>query len=281
MSDAVATEPNHLSTNVTGMSAGARSVWDNAADTDMAAAEYIRRRINPRPGDPAYLHLSDLLLAITELIPPGPGRVLDFGCGGSPYRRLFGPCTYHRADLAGSGAGLDFEYGPDSLLPAPSEDYDCVLSSQVLEHVGSPRSYLDESRRVLKPGGCLILTTHGLFEDHFTPCDYWRWTVYGLRKLVEESGYNIERISKLTTGPRAAVFMAEREQGRLTFNRARLWSRVGFYSRMLNCGAALFRRAGAWRIHNACDANLPQHRVVDPDQPGHDIYVAIALIARR
>jgi len=39
--------------------------------------------------------------------------VLDYGCGGSAYRPLFGNCTYHRASLSG-GSNLDFEYCPDA-----------------------------------------------------------------------------------------------------------------------------------------------------------------------
>jgi SAM-dependent methyltransferase len=241
---------------------------------DLAAREYIRQRVEPRPGDPFYLHLSDLVLAVRDLIPSGSSRVLDFGCGGSPYRPFFEPCTYHRADLAGADA-LDFQYGADSRLPAAASDYDCVLSSQVLEHVYSPSSYLSECYRVLRPGGRLILSTHGLFEDHSCPDDYWRWTAFGLRRLVEEAGFTIEKMKKLTTGPRAAVFFAERELYRLNFTRG------GLYSQMLSYGTRFVRRTGARRRHEACDANFPHHRVVEAEENGHDIYIAIALTARR
>src|ERR1700722_12991668 len=89
------------------------------------ADEYIRQRVEPRPGDPAYLCLSDLLIALKGLIPTGAARVLDFGCGGSPYRNLFTLCqTYHRADL--SGERLDFEFTDDARLPDQvSGSYDC------------------------------------------------------------------------------------------------------------------------------------------------------------
>jgi SAM-dependent methyltransferase len=256
----------------------------SARNLSLTSAEYLQERLSPNPGEPAYLHLSDLLIALSALIPREIDRVLDFGCGGSPYRPLFGACTYHRADLASSGPDLDFEYGLDSRLPALSEDYDCVFSSQVLEHVQSPAVYLEECYRVLKPGGRLILSTHGTFEDHACPYDYWRWTVYGLRKLVEEAGFIVEEVKKLTTGPRAAVFIAERERDRLEFNRVDLWSRVGFYSRLLDYGARLFRlqtTSSPWRIHRACDVNLSQHRVVDAGQLGHGIYIAIALAAQK
>src|SRR5262249_31561061 len=42
--------------------------------------------------------------------------VLDYGCGGSACRPLFGNCAYHRADLSGGG-NLDFEYCPDAKSP--------------------------------------------------------------------------------------------------------------------------------------------------------------------
>jgi SAM-dependent methyltransferase len=241
----------------------------------LAAKEYIRERIEPAPGDVAYLHLADLLLGLKTLMPRDITRILDYGCGGSPYRPLFGACTYHRADLAGDLA-VDFEYGPDSRLPAQLVDYDCVLSSQVLEHVLSPTVYLAEAYRVLKPGGHLLLSTHGLFEDHACPYDYWRWTAYGLCKLVEETGFKVDRILKLTTGPRAAMFLAERELFRLRFRGP------GVYPRMLDYGARVVRRfADAKHRHDACDSSFPDHRMADPDEPGHDMYIALAALAHR
>ena len=241
---------------------------------NLADQEYIRQRIDPRPGDPLYLHLSDLLLAVTEAIPTDIDRVLDYGCGGSPYRHLFNGCTYHRADLVG-GDSLDFEYEEGSRLPVNSSDYNCVLSSQVLEHVDSPTHYLEECYRVLKPGGKLILTTHGLFEDHGCPADYWRWTAAGLQKLVETVGFDVESVRKLTTGPRAAVFFAERTGFGTEYWRSRR------YFRAVLCGLRILQGVSALRRHRACDTCFPQHRVVDASAAGHGTYIAIAMTARR
>jgi hypothetical protein len=99
---------------------------------NLAANDYVRQRLEPRPGDPHYLALSDLLIALRSLLPATVSRVLDYGCGGSPYRQLFGDCVYHRADL--SGQDLDFQYGADAVLPTSAGGYDCVLSTQVLVH---------------------------------------------------------------------------------------------------------------------------------------------------
>jgi SAM-dependent methyltransferase len=236
----------------------------------LADQDYNRQRLEPTHGDPFYLHLSDLVLAMKRAIPARVERVLDYGCGGSPYRPLFGAALYHRADLAGTRS-VDFEYGSDSRLPVNSSEYDCVLSSQVLEHVPSPDRYLEEAHRVLKPGGRLILSTHGLFDDHACPDDYWRWTVYGLSKLVE----SVETVWKLTTGPRAAIFFAER---------ADYWpddDGVGLYPQIVLIGLRTLRRVGARRIHQACDVCFPSHRMVDAKENGHNTYIAIALTARR
>jgi SAM-dependent methyltransferase len=241
---------------------------------DLSGADYVRQRIKPTPGDCFYLHLSDLLIAIQRLVPSNSSRVLDYGCGGSPYRSLFGVCTYHRADLLG-GRDLDFEYSDDALLPRDAGNYDCVLSTQVLEHVAMPSTYLQECYRVLRPGGALLLTTHGVFEDHACPHDYWRWTAFGLSRLVEQCGMKVHAVKKLTTGPRGVLFLSERELHRLRFDGA------GLYGLCLSNGIRAVQRLGARRRHEISDRSFPSHRVVDAEQVGHDIYIAIALLAYR
>ena len=67
-----------------------------------------------------------------------------------------------------------------------------VLSNQVLEHVDSPAGYLQEAYRILKPGGKIIITTHGYWYYHPTPNDYWRWTSAGLRKTIEKEKFSIQ-----------------------------------------------------------------------------------------
>jgi SAM-dependent methyltransferase len=240
----------------------------------LATQEYLRQRLEPKPGDLFYLCLSDLLIAIRSLVPSRTSRVLDYGCGGSPYRALFGECLYHRADFPG-GANLDFEYTANSRLPPEAADYDCVLSTQVLEHVENPTTYLQECCRVLRPGGNLLLTTHGIFEDHAVPHDYWRWTAIGLQRIIDEAGLRVTAAKKLTTGPRGALSLSEREFHRLQFNSA------GAYSVLLSFGVRAIQRLGARRLHEASDRSFPHHRVVDASESGHDIYIGVAVLATR
>jgi SAM-dependent methyltransferase len=117
--------------------------------------------------------------------------ILDFGCSTKPYQHYFPDhCNYIGADIPGNQDAA-VHILADGRLPIETASVDVVLSTQVLEHVSDPHLYLTESMRVLKKGGRLILSTHGLFVYHPDPVDYWRWTSAGLRKLVEDAGFKI------------------------------------------------------------------------------------------
>lgn len=123
-------------------------------------------------------------------LPPG-ARLLDFGCADVPYRGFFGADVgYVAADLPGNPHAT-LELNADGSVPLPDESFDAVLSTQVLEHVTDPALYLAESFRVLRPGGRLLLSTHGTFVYHPDPDDYWRWTCAGLQRIVREAGYEV------------------------------------------------------------------------------------------
>ena len=78
-------------------------------------------------------------------------------------------------------------------LKFPDEGFDFVLSDQVLEHIeGSPQQAIDESWRVLRPGGIAVHTTCFINPVHEAPHDYWRFTPMALRLLVRRFSRIIE-----------------------------------------------------------------------------------------
>lgn len=71
-------------------------------------------------------------------------------------------------------------------MPYRYNEFDYVMSDQVLEHVQKPWIAMEEVRRVLKPGGIAVMTSC-LFNDiHGVPYDFWRFTPNGLKILCEK-----------------------------------------------------------------------------------------------
>lgn len=131
--------------------------------------------------------------------------LLDYGCGNKPYQRLFSEkfTNYVCADLAGNRQA-DVTIRSDGTLPSPDDSFDCVLSSQVLEHVIDPALYLREAFRVLRPGASLIISTHGSWPYHPDPTDYWRWTIDGLQLQIQAAGFEIVTV-KGVFGPESVA----------------------------------------------------------------------------
>lgn len=62
-----------------------------------------------------------------------------------------------------------------------------IVTDQVLEHVGGdPKVAIDESLRVLVPGGVAVHTTCFINPVHDAPADYWRFTPEALRLLCRD-----------------------------------------------------------------------------------------------
>jgi SAM-dependent methyltransferase len=90
------------------------------------------------------------------------GRVLDVGCGIGEFLKLYS-----------DGIGIDLNpylvklcqqksfpcsVADSSNLPFPSEHFDGVLASNILEHLSDVEATVAEIARVLKPGGTFVAT---------------------------------------------------------------------------------------------------------------------------
>ncbi len=97
-------------------------------------------------------------------------RIIDVGCGdgfhlgllrefGRPGWKLEGVDNSHRAVEVAARAGLLVHQGSVEDLDLPEAAYDLAILVQTIEHVGDPPSVLKAVRRLLKPGGAVVIVT--------------------------------------------------------------------------------------------------------------------------
>jgi SAM-dependent methyltransferase len=132
---------------------------------------------------------NDWVRAKARSLAPG-SRVLDVGAGTCLYREDFAHCIYETQDfmqyngyvndVEGTYGRIDY-VSDIKAIPVPSESFEAILCTEVLEHVPEPIEALREMSRILKPGGRLLLTAplgaglHQLpyhFYGGFTPSWY-------------------------------------------------------------------------------------------------------------
>lgn len=109
-------------------------------------------------------------------------KILDIGSGGSSYN-IFFPNRFT--------FDIDPERKPEVIgdihkMPFQDNEFKAILCTEVLEHLYDPKKAIEEMKRILKPGGKLILTTRFMFPIHDAPIDYFRYTEFGLKELFKD-----------------------------------------------------------------------------------------------
>ncbi len=133
------------------------------------------------------------------------GSLLDVGCGRKPYQALFQADEYIGLEIDTPENRLqknaDYYYDGESFPFSPGR-FDGVICNQVLEHVFAPDRFLAEIRRVLCPGGQLLLTVPFVWDEHEQPWDYARYSTFGLKSLLERNGFEIIEQCKINADVR-------------------------------------------------------------------------------
>jgi SAM-dependent methyltransferase len=176
---------------------------------------YRRRRIDVT----GWLRFTDddewavLLRAIAEV---RPHRVLDAGCGDGTLSSLVAATEVVCVDQspaaveAARGRGLDARVADIRELPFRDGEFDLVLCAETLEHVRDVQLLLSETRRVLRPGGTLALSTPAYgrrtgvavivrgFEAVFDPLSpHLRcFSKRSLARLLEQLGFDVASLRR-------------------------------------------------------------------------------------
>ncbi|HSP99214.1 MAG TPA: class I SAM-dependent methyltransferase [Candidatus Dormibacteraeota bacterium] len=169
--------------------------------------------------DPYYLEQAPQRIAnahrLLSLVPSG-GRLLEIGCACgfllvAARERGFSVRGVEMSAWASQYAretyGLDVHTGTLEAAAVPAESIDVVVMADVIEHLFDPPATMREIRRILAPGGRVLLLTPdvgsvvarlagprwwGLLDDH-----YFYFSRQTLRRLLAQEGFTVERISAL------------------------------------------------------------------------------------
>jgi ubiquinone/menaquinone biosynthesis C-methylase UbiE len=113
-----------------------------------------------------------------------PGSlVLDVSAGTRPYRTLWSHCVYKSHEFDGNSNVIDTYRGEQdsstkslhdfsgdiTSTGAPSNTFDVVLLTEVLEHVPQPFLAIAELKRVAKPGGNIYISSPFTSGSHQLP----------------------------------------------------------------------------------------------------------------
>lgn len=150
--------------------------------------------------NPSRIYLETFLRKAASAAAP-KAAVLDAGAGDGRYKDLFTHTNYQATDFCQVDKPYvmgKLDYIADlKFLAAADSTYDLIVCSQVLEHINEPQQALSELYRVLKPGGQLWLSAPLFYEEHEKPHDYYRYTQFGLRYLLEKTGFSVISIERL------------------------------------------------------------------------------------
>ena len=156
-----------------------------------------RQQFDPGPAgwlvNPFFFARRGLLRGLEEFFPHLTGDVLDVGCGRKPYRSFASATRYVGVDIdtpTTRALGVADVFYDGRHLPFPDDSFDAVLCSQVFEHVFTPREFLAEILRVLRPGGRLVMTVPFVWDEHEQPHDYARYSSFGLTSVIRAAGFD-------------------------------------------------------------------------------------------
>jgi 2-polyprenyl-3-methyl-5-hydroxy-6-metoxy-1,4-benzoquinol methylase len=170
----------------------------------------------------------------------GAGRLLDFGCGAGDMVATLAAAGWKAEGIDASpnavrtarARGLTVHEGTLPGLALPEASYDAVMLWHSLEHVPHPKATLEAVRRLLAPGGRVLVAVprlDSLDARWFGSC-WWglevprhltHFTAATLRQHIEAAGLKVERVHAFRRPQviRLSLSLAAEETGRGLYRR--------------------------------------------------------------
>lgn len=125
--------------------------------------------------------------------------VLDAGAGEGNYKKIFKNKEIEYIGIDSKVGHKNWNYsevieGDIENLNFKNEYFDKVLLIQVLEHVTSPEKVIRELGRVIKKNGSIFIAFPQGQSVHQIPNDFYRFTPYGIKYILEKNGFEIKMI---------------------------------------------------------------------------------------
>jgi SAM-dependent methyltransferase len=141
------------------------------------------------------MSLAETLGVLIDLVPEDPeARWVEVACGPGLIARAMAPrvgsvvgvdltpsmIETARADAADAGVeNVTFELGDATVLDLPDDSFDGAITRFSLHHIPAPIRVLEEMRRVVRPGGYVVVADHVTDDDG--PAAAWHEEIERLR----------------------------------------------------------------------------------------------------
>lgn len=142
-------------------------------------------------------------------------RILDLGCGNGNVIALLReqrPASYYGLDISQSmireakkrlGDQVTLDVGDAEELPYENQSFDLIICNASFHHYPNPQKALKEMKRVLQPGGIILLGDPTLPGRFFTSALNWFmkysdsgdakiWSKKEIIKLFETNGFQVK-----------------------------------------------------------------------------------------
>ncbi|MFY4743993.1 methyltransferase domain-containing protein [Aliarcobacter butzleri] len=130
------------------------------------------------------------------------GTLVDLGCGEASHKNYFLQYVnkYIGVDWTKTlhNSKADIISDLNKKIEIEDDFADTIISLSVMEHLCEPQIFLNESYRILKKDGTIILGVPWMWRIHEAPHDYFRYTPYGLKYMFEKAGYKDIHIQPTT-----------------------------------------------------------------------------------